>query len=386
MSRFALSTGIAFALGTAIVAAALLIVWRIDPFGNGEGSNLEVAQVGEITHIRATIKMVDVDGVAPAAGFKETWVDSTGAFARTEQGDSDGNVVRVAVRRVNWVRWLDLTEAGDSHFRVKSYPDAVSGWVPTDVGGPLYFRYFFRGDAVEKIGQTKVDGRAAVLVRAPLEIGENPLPIEGVVDEETGWPFEIRLFKRNSAGGFDPAGKWVIKYEHVELLPIESIPHLFEVESVDRDAASYKKMSLTDAQEFTAFPLFYLGDSFDGMGLGTVTESAPELDPTIRQVLFIYVEWAGTPPIRLVRQLKVTITPAPTEAGAHFNPQPGQEVIATPRGEALFTAVPGRIDLLTEGVHVVIQGDKTSSEQILQAARALTMLNSEAVQASSPAP
>ena len=389
MLRMGLLRGLAVALGIVVAAMVLLILWQFDPSEDGGGSELPVAQVGQVTHIRASIKMIEPDGPAPAAGFEETWVDTTGAFVRTEQRDSDDKVVRVAVRRVNNERELDLNEEGAPRFRMESYSDAVSGWVATEVGGPLYFRDFFRGANVETIGQTEVDGRAAIVVRVPpAESGVNRRPIEGVVDEETGWPFEIRLFNRNDAGEFDSAGKWVIKYELVELLPIESVPHLFDVESVDRDAASYKEMSLTDAQAFTAFPLFYLGDSFDGMALKSITVSSPRGDPSIQQVLLIYAEWAGEPPIRLVQQLDVVITPAPTEAGTHLEPPPawaGWEVVGTRRGEALFSE-PSRLRLLTEGVHVVIQGDNTNREQILKAADALIALNPGAVRPSSPTP
>ena len=386
---------IPFAVAAKASAAAVVVgaagaigflVWGLVVTG-GEANLDLVAQPGKIAHIRASIKMIEPDGSRGAAGYEETWVDSTGAFVRTEQRDSDGEVVRIAVRRYNSTKSMDLSEEGDSHFRMQSYPNAVSGWVPTEFGGPLYFRYFFRGDLAETIGQTGVDERAATVVRVPLESGENPLPVEGVVDQKTGWPFEIRLFKRNGAGGFDSAGKWLIRYELVESLPIGSAIHLFEDETYDRSAASFKEMSLADGEAFQGFPLLYLGDSFDGMGLGTVTESAPELDRTIRQVLFTYVEWAGTPPIRLVRQLKVMITPAQTEAGARFHPQPGQEVITTAKGEALFEPDNNRLDLLTEGVLVVIQGDNTSSSaQILSAAQTLTALNPGAVRTSSPTP
>jgi len=383
MFRSALLRGLAVALGIAVAAMVLLIVWQLDPSADGGTSELTVAQRGEVTHIRASMIMVKPDGSKGGADFEESWVDTTGAYARTEQGKSDGKVVKIAVARVNRVR-----ESGDGDFypRMESYPYAQDGGSPTDIGGPLYFRYFFRSPAVETIGETEVDGRAAILVRAPVESGHNPLSVEGVVDQETGWPFEVRLFNRNAAGGFDPAGKWVIKYELVELLPIESVPHLFEVESVDRSAASFKEMSLTDAQTFEAFPLFYLGGSFDGMTLQTITESAPDQDATFRRVLLVYAEWAGTPPVRLAQQLDVMITSVQTEPGMHFNPQPGQEVIATPQGEALFDPDDNRLDLLAEGVQVVIQGENTTPYQIISAAQALTVLNAGAVQASSPTP
>jgi hypothetical protein len=385
MFRSALLRGLAVALGVAVAAMVLLIVWQMNPSGDGGASELTVAQVGEVTHIRASMTMVEPDGSKGAAGIEESWVDTTGVFARTEQRDSDGKVVKIAVARVNWVR-----ESGDGDFypRMESYPYAQDGGAPTDIGGPLYFRYFFRSPAVETIGETEADGRTAVLVQAPVESGQNPLPIEGVVDQETGWPFEIRLFKRNGSGGFDSAGEWVIKYELVESLPIESVAYLFDPESVDRTGASFKEMSLSDAQAFTAFPLLYLGDSFDGMALSTITESTPDLDPTIRQVSFVYAEWAGTPPIRLVWQLKVMITPAPTEAGAHFKPPPawaGLEVVGTRRGQATFSE-PSSLRLLTEGVIVDIQGYNTNREQILKAADALIALSPGAVRPSSPTP
>ena len=393
MSRLGLLRTLALALGIAVVAMVLLIVWQVGLFAGGGTSGLgPVAERGEVTHIQASMTMVEPDGTVAAAGSEETWVDTTGAFVRTEQRDSDDKVVRVAVRRVNNERELDLNEEGASRFRMESYSDAVSGWVGTEVGGPLYFRDFFRGAAVETVGQTEVDGRAAIIVRVPPpESGVNRRPIEGVVDRETGWPFEIRLFERNDAGGFDSAGKWVIKYELVESLPIESVAHLFEVESVDRDAASYKEMSLADAKAFQAFPLLYLGDSFDGMTLNTITESSPDLDPTIRQAFFVYAEWAGKPPIRLVRQLDILIKPAQTAAWAYRDAtttpswaHPSGEVIVTPRGEALFTAQNSdalftaqncSLELLTDGVLVVIEGENIVPDQILKAAEALVSLN-----------
>ncbi|HJX62073.1 MAG TPA: hypothetical protein VJ578_05855 [Dehalococcoidia bacterium] len=392
MPRFAVSLAIAVALGIAAVVAALLIVWQVGLFGGGVTSGLgPVAQVGEVTHIQASMTLVEPDGTLAAAGSEETWVDTTGAFIRTEQRDSDGKVARVAVRKYNSVsgRDLDLNEQGVPRFGMESYPDSVSGWVGTEVGGPLYFRDFFRGDAVETVGQTEVDGRAAIIVRVPPpESGVNRRPVEGVVDEETGWPFEIRLFERNDAGGFDSAGKWVIKYELVESLPIESVAYLFDVESSDRSAGSFKEMSLGDARTFAGFPLLYLGDSFDGMALKSITVSSPRDDPLTQQVFLIYEEWAGNPPVRLVQQLDVVITPAPTEVATQLEPPPawaGWEVVGTRRGEALFSE-PSRLRLLTEGVIVDIQGDNTNREQILKAADALIALNPGAVRPSSPTP
>ena len=392
MSRSALLRKLAFALGIAVVAMVLLIVWQVGLFGGGGTSGLgPVAQVGDVTHIRASMTLVEPDGTAAAAGSEETWVDTTGAFVRTEQRNSDGKVTRVAVRKYNSVsgRDLDLNEQGVPRFGMESYPEAVSGWVGTEVGGPLYFRDFFRGANVETIGQTEVDGRAAIIVRVPPpESGVNRRPIEGVVDEETGWPFEIRLFERNDAGGFDSAGKWVIKYELVEPLPIESVSHLFETDSVDRDAASYEEMSLTDAQAFTAFPLLYLGNSFDGMALKSITVSSPRDDPLTQQVSLLYAEWAGKPPIRLVRQLDVAIKPAQTVAWAHREATPwahlNGEVIDTPRGEALFTAQNSdalftaqnsSLELLTDGVLVVIEGENVVPDQVRKAVGALESLN-----------
>jgi hypothetical protein len=320
--------------------------------------------------------------------LEETWSDATGSLVRREERDSQGSLVRIVVRRGNNLRELDLSEEGAPHFKSVSYLDAENGWLATQAGGPVWWRDLFRGPTVETLGETEVKGRAAILVRVPPpESGENSRPIEATVDKDTGWPLEIGFFGRAEAGGFESVGKWLIEYQLVESLALDSVIQLFELEAPGGDARSYREMSLADAKAFQAFPLLYVGDSFDGMALDTITEtgsSAPELYPFTQQVFFIYVEWTAEGPKRPARQLDIVIMPAATIAGASRESGEGQESIVTGRGPALFSAQENRLEIETEGVLIVIRGDNVASEQILKAAETLMTLNPGAVRPSSP--